>query len=126
MRRSGSWNRGKSTDRPMRVDLKTAIKRPHMFKLYVKEWYARRRCEGFQAGGVGLVSGGIVYLMLNAPDFLATLSPLIVWAMIAVPVVFLGYGIIALCFPFILFRLTHGKTDIETAMGAKKKGTGQT
>ncbi|MBQ2262464.1 MAG: hypothetical protein II336_13965 [Loktanella sp.] len=104
----------------MRVDLKTALRHPHMFKLYVKEWYGRRVCEGYKAGGAGFIAGGIVWLMLNDPEFAASMAPFVKWGMISVPISFALYSIIAIFFPSFLFWITHQRDDVERALTEKK------
>ena len=104
----------------MKVDLKRALLNPRMFNLYVKEWYGRRVCEGYKAGAAALLSGGIVLLMLNDPEFVASMAPLVKWGMITVPGAFLIYSIAALFFPSTLFWLSHQREDVERALAEKK------
>lgn len=104
----------------MKVNLRVALQNPKMFNLYVKEWYGRRVCEGYKAGAAALVSGGIVALMLNDAEFVASMAPLVKWGMIAVPAAFSIYSIAALFFPSTLFWLTHQREDVERALAEKK------
>lgn len=104
----------------MKIDLKKALLDPKMFNLYVKEWYGRRVCEGYKAGAAALISGGIVVLMLNDPEFVASVAPLVKWGMITVPAAFSIYSIAALFFPYSLFWLSHQQEDVKRALAEKK------
>ncbi|MCA0964604.1 hypothetical protein [Salipiger bermudensis] len=104
----------------MRVTLRMALRNPKLFNLYVKEWYGRRVCEGYKAGAAAVLSGGIVALMLNDAEFVASTAPVVTWGMMTVPAAFSFYSVVAIFFPSVLFWLSHQREDVERALADRK------
>ncbi|MFG5381984.1 hypothetical protein [Yoonia sp. R2-816] len=96
-----------------RISFERAQRNPRLFKLYVIEWHAVERCNGYKCLGIAIVSGLLVYLFANSEEFMANTPWYLIWCLAAVPAGFALYATLAILFPWVLFGLNHPKSRVK-------------